>query len=62
MRETEKQSSRVREQRAEYDFRASGVDVVHLRENLKLTPTERVMRHQYGLELALEMRRAGRKH
>ena len=62
MSETEKQPSIVREQRAEYEFRDSGVDVIHLRENLKLTPTERVMRHQYGLELALEMRRARRKH
>lgn len=37
----------------------NGVDVSLLRENLKLTPTERVQRMLKGLELVEELRRAG---
>lgn len=33
----------------------SGVDVSMLRENLKLTPTERLVHHQRALELVLEI-------
>ena len=36
-----------------------GVDVSLLRENLKLTPTERLEHHAKALELYLEVRRAG---
>jgi hypothetical protein len=35
-----------------------GIDVALLLENLELTPTERLLRHQRSLELALELRRA----
>ncbi len=37
----------------------NGVDVSLLRENLKLTPTERLEKHQKALELYQEVRRAG---
>ena len=37
----------------------NGVDVSLLRENLKLTPTQRWDKHQRALALALEVRRAG---
>ena len=38
---------------------ANGVDVSLLRENLKLTPTERLEKHACALRLYLEVRRAG---
>jgi len=37
----------------------NGVDLSLLRENLKLTPTERWIKHQRALMLTLEVRRAG---
>ena len=36
-----------------------GIDLSLLRENLKLTPTERMIQHHRALELAMEVRRAG---
>lgn len=39
----------------------NGVDVSLLRENLKLTPTERLQKHQKALHLYWEIRRAGAK-
>lgn len=38
---------------------ANGIDLSLLRENLKLTPTERMEKHQRALALVLEVRRAG---
>lgn len=38
-----------------------GIDVSLLRENLTLTPTERLRRHEQALELAEALRRAGEK-
>ena len=38
---------------------ANGIDLASLRENLRLTPTERLRRHQQALGLSLEVRRAG---
>ena len=35
-----------------------GVDVALLLENLDLTPTERLIRHQNALEFVLELRKA----
>jgi hypothetical protein len=37
----------------------NGVDISLLRENLKLTPTQRLEKHQRALEFHLEVRRAG---
>jgi hypothetical protein len=37
----------------------NGVDVSLLRENLKLTPTQRIEKHQRALEFCREVRRAG---
>ena len=37
----------------------SGVDISLLRENLRLTPTERLEHHQQALKFYLEVRRAG---
>ncbi len=37
----------------------NGVDVSLLRENLKLTPTERLQKHRNALRLYLEVHRAG---
>jgi hypothetical protein len=39
----------------------NGVDVSLLRENLKLTPTQRLEKHQRALEFHLEVRRAGNR-
>lgn len=39
----------------------NGVDISLLRENLKLTPTERLQKHQKALRLYWEVRRAGAK-
>ncbi len=39
----------------------NGVDVSLLRENLKLTPTERLQKHQRALHLYWEVRRARAK-
>lgn len=36
-----------------------GVDLSLIRENLRLTPTQRLQRHQRALELMKEVRRAG---
>lgn len=41
--------------------RKSGIDISLLEERLRLTPTERVERHQRALEFAEEMSRAGRR-
>lgn len=38
---------------------AYGVDVSMLRERLRLSPTERLRRHQAVLELSLRLREAG---
>ncbi len=40
---------------------AFGIDLSLLRESLKLTPTERLLRHERALELANAFRRAGEK-
>lgn len=39
-----------------------GVDLTLLLENLKLTPTERIKKHQAFLAFLLEVRRAGERH
>jgi hypothetical protein len=39
----------------------NGTDLSQLRENLRLTPTERLRKHQKGLRLMLEVRRAARR-
>jgi len=41
------------------DQDANGVDLSHLRANLRLTPTERLEKHQQALKLVMEVRRAG---
>ena len=38
---------------------ANGIDLSCLRENLRLTPTERLRRHQRALKLVTEVRNAG---
>ena len=38
-----------------------GVDLSLLRENLRLTPAERLAKHQRALRLTLEVRRAGER-
>ena len=38
-----------------------GIDLSLLRENLRLTPTERLQRHEQALELAEAFRKAGEK-
>ncbi len=38
-----------------------GIDLSQLRENLKLTPTERFRKHQRALRNMLEVRRAGQR-
>lgn len=38
----------------------NGIDLSLLRENLKLTPTERLRKHRRALGLVLEVQRAGR--
>lgn len=38
-----------------------GDDLSFIRENLKLTPTERLMKYQRAAHLALEVYRAGRQ-
>ena len=40
----------------------SGIDISLLRENLKLTPTERILKLQRDLVLIEEVRRAGREY
>jgi hypothetical protein len=40
----------------------NGVDLARLRENLKLTPAERLRQHDLALSLALEMKEAGERH
>jgi len=37
----------------------NGVDLSHLRANLRLTPTQRLEKHQQALARMKEMRRAG---
>ena len=37
----------------------NGVDISHLRANLRLTPTQRLERHQQALARVKEVRRAG---
>lgn len=41
------------------DQNADGVDLYHLRANLRLTPTERLERNRRSHELLMEVRRAG---
>lgn len=38
---------------------ANGIDLSCLRENLRLTPTERLRKHQRALKLVMEVRSAG---
>ncbi len=38
---------------------ANGVDISNLRANLRLTPKERLLKHQKALKLVLEVRNAG---
>jgi hypothetical protein len=38
----------------------NGVDISHLRANLRLTPAQRFERHQKALAIVLEVERAGR--
>ena len=65
--ETEERLGVIEERGAKFqaDTRAygeqdeNGVDLSLLRENLKLTPTERWRKHQRALYLTLEVRRAG---
>lgn len=38
---------------------ANGIDVSNLRANLRLTPTERLKKHQRALKLVTEVRNAG---
>ena len=45
--------------RAAYE---AGIDVSLIEENLRLTPEERLERHQHALDMILEMREAGKKH
>jgi hypothetical protein len=40
----------------------NGVDLARLRENLKLTPAERVRKHDLALWLALQLKEAGERH
>ncbi len=37
-----------------------GIDISLLRENLRLTPTERIEKHRRALKFSMEVRRAGR--
>ena len=37
----------------------NGIDLSHLRANLRLTPTQRLEKHQAGLAIMREVRRAG---
>jgi hypothetical protein len=39
----------------------NGVDLARLRENLKLTPAERVRKHDIALSFALELKEAGER-
>lgn len=39
-----------------------GIDLTQLRENLRLTPTERLEKHQRALEAVEALRKAGREH
>jgi hypothetical protein len=39
----------------------NGIDLSLIRENLRLTPTERMEKHQRALDLVWEVRRAGQK-
>ncbi len=38
---------------------ANGIDLSCLRENLRLSPTERLQKHQRALRLVMEVRNAG---
>ena len=40
---------------------ANGVDISLLRENLKLTPTQRLEHHRRALSTAMELERAGQR-
>lgn len=39
----------------------AGIDLGLVRDNLRLTPEQRVLQHQAALDLALEIERAGKK-
>jgi len=39
-----------------------GIDLTQLKENLRLTPTERLEKHQRTLEAVEALRKAGREH
>ena len=71
MRVKTKEHTRTDEERLE-EFRSwqrthpfgeqdeNGIDLGHLRANLRLTPAQRFEKHQRALALMLEMQRAGR--
>ena len=40
----------------------NGVDLAHLRENLKLTPAERLRKHSRALSFARRLKEAGERH
>jgi hypothetical protein len=39
-----------------------GIDLTQLKENLRLTPTERIAKHRRTLEAVAALRKAGREH
>jgi hypothetical protein len=62
-RAVEEQLESIRSWRREHPFGEQdeyGIDVGHLRANLRLTPSQRFEKHQRALALMLEARRAGR--
>ena len=45
-----------------FDQDENGVDLTHLRENLKLTPAERISRHGRATIFASELKEAGERY
>ena len=65
MTDREKQDQWLREHRKKYPYGeqdANGIDLSQLRENLKLTPSERLKKHDQFAESMLDLMRAAKNN